>query len=141
MPVHYTLDYGAPLVATMGFKGRSIAVASARGLCVLECSPFAKKIKRKERSYLFPDTETNGKTHSKATAGPRLPPKWYLFGNEIEEKAFQVIAMTWWEGDEKRRQNHLNDDLIVAVIQLQKQAEKTSNPTGRFYLACWSHRR
>ena len=66
--------------------------------------------------------------------------KWKQFGTPSEERSFQVLAMTWWEGlsstDARWQQGaeaeELSQDLLVAIIQ--------SN-NGRQYLSCWSPKR
>lgn len=149
LPINYRLEYGAPSIATMGSRGRSIAVASSRGLCILECSPIKWKKLDKERSYLLPeyvrepgDEKKTGSIPSrKGGAVFNLPPKWHLFGNEMEEKSFRVIAMAWWEGIESTiDDHHLCDDLLIAIIQLHYKEDQGST-SGAYYLACWSQRR
>lgn len=69
-------------------------------------------------------------------------PRWRLFGNEADERAFRVLAMTWWEGDvdfSNGSDDMRSDDLLVAVIELQNDPGDT-NVDQRF-LACWSRRR
>ena len=59
--------------------------------------------------------------------------KWRLFGSETEERAFGVVAMTWWEGRRKTSggdpPEHEAEDLLLAIIQANN---------GRQYLSCWS---
>jgi hypothetical protein len=146
VPTNYRLDYGAPVIAAMSSRGKSIAVASSRGLCILECAPKSKKLEEKERTYLLPEYMPRTPKEKRAQfapsrktgAGYTLPPKWHLFGNEMEERSFRVLAMTWWEGNEsKDAERHLCDDLLIAIIQLQNDDDSS----GASYLACWSQRR
>lgn len=63
--------------------------------------------------------------------------KWMQFGTPSEERSFQVVAMTWWEGQQDSRissvgPEDVTEDLLVAIIQ--------SN-NGRQYLSCWSPKR
>lgn len=97
----------------------------------------------RERCYLnrLARQSKSGAMPEMKSYGAELPPKWHLFGNENEEKAFRVLAMIWWEGHYKSERKHLSDDLLVAVIQLQKQNEISADPAGTCYLACWSQRR
>ena len=103
VPPAYVNEVGSPTVAAIGREhGRALAVASSSGICILD-------ILRNE--------------------------KWRLFGSEAEEKAFQVIAMAWWEGpvsESLANDNEMNEDLLVAVIQLKN---------GSYFLSCWSPNR
>ncbi len=59
--------------------------------------------------------------------------KWKQFGTPSEERSFQVVAMTWWEGHpDAVGLEEVTEDLLVAIIQ--------SN-NGRQYLSCWSPKR
>jgi hypothetical protein len=64
--------------------------------------------------------------------------KWRLFGSESEERAFGVLAMTWWEGrvpdinSDEVALEHESDDFLLAVMQ---------SINGRQYLSCWSPKR
>ena len=58
--------------------------------------------------------------------------KWKHFGSPNEERSFSVVAMTWWEGNLKRRKEHDKDDLLVAIIQTRN---------GEQFLGCWSSKR
>lgn len=144
IPVSYRLEYGSPLIAAMSSSGQSIAVASSRGLCVLECTPRAKRFSvGKDRSHLFEEA-----AHSEAVLhtstnrrGYMLPPKWHFFGNETEEKSFRVLTMRWWPGNTDAKRSHTSDDLLVAVIQMQRREDKNAIQPGSCYLACWSQRR
>lgn len=144
IPISYRLQYGSPSVAAMSSSGQSIAVASSRGLCVLECTPRAKKFSvGKDREYMRgeaqqPTTIPEGVMNRR---GYMLPPKWHFFGNETEEKAFRVLTMAWWKGNADSKRSHASDDLLVAVIQMQRQEDGNSDPPGTCYLACWSQRR
>ena len=144
IPTSYRLEYGTPMIAAISSRGQSIAVASSRGLCVLECTPRAKKFSvGKERGHLF---EGRKQTESKSGSllhgrGFLFPPKWHLFGNETEEKSIRVLAMTWWEGKPDGKRSHASDDLLVAVIQIQRQESRNADPPGTCYLSCWSQRR
>lgn len=144
IPVSYRLEYGSPSIATMSSSGQSIAVAASRGLCVLECKPRAKKFSvGKSKEYTFDDSQQSASDPESFAnrRGCMLPPKWHLFGNETEEKAFRVLAMTWWRGNADAKRSHASDDLLVAIIQIQRQAENYADEPGTCYLACWSQRR
>lgn len=144
VPIPYGLDYGYPIIAAMSPGGRSVAVASSRGLCVLECSPRPKKSSVvNDRTYLF-ETSTPAATQKDSQCyglRHRLPPKWHLFGNETEEKSFRVLTMTWWQGNQTAKRHHISDDLLVAVVQLLIRDNESGDPAGTCFLACWSQRR
>ena len=65
--------------------------------------------------------------------------KWKQFGTPSEERSFQVVAMTWWEGQDttigfgtSSGPEELTEDLLIAIIQ---------SDNGRQYLSSWSPRR
>ena len=98
IPQSYLNTYGAPLVAAMGRRMcRSIAVASAQGMCVLDCSRLVAE---------------------SARAGRASSPKWRMFG-ESEEREFRVLCMSWWEGVREKQ-----DDLLLAVIETEEGWQK-----------------
>jgi hypothetical protein len=79
----------------------------------------------------------------------QLQCRWHVFGNETEERAFRVIAMTWWEvgGNYGMKTTHpysygVVDDCLVAVIERTEENDDdcTTSGTGEFYLSCWSSR-
>ena len=141
IPISYRLDYGCPSVVAMSASGQSIAVASSRGLCVLECTPRAKKFSvGKDREYAVEDSGQE-RVESEDNRGYMLPPKWHFFGNEMEEKAFRVLTMAWWRGNFDTKRSHYSDDLLVAVIQTHRQDDGDADLPGTCYLACWSQRR
>jgi hypothetical protein len=111
---------------------------------VLECKPRAKKILvGRDREYISEHMQDPAADVESAmvTRGQMLPPKWRLFGNETEEKAFRVLTMAWWKGNNGSKRSHSTDDLLVAVIQIQRQEDSNPDPPGTCYLACWSVRR
>ena len=144
IPINYRLDYGCPIIAAMSTGGRSIAVASSRGLCVLECSPRPKKCSvANDRTFMFEASTPSTLNNEPQSYSCRhsLPPKWHLFGNETEEKAFRVLTMAWWQGHQMAKRHHVSDDLLCAVVQLQRNDAGSGDPAGTCYLACWSQRR
>ena len=99
LPLSYRASQGPPSIAAMGStRAKSIAVASSRGVCVMD-------------------------THNQ---------KWKQFGSPSEERAFSVLAMTWWEGSPRGERDDENDDLLVALTQ--------TRAGGRF-LSCWTSKR
>jgi hypothetical protein len=58
--------------------------------------------------------------------------KWKQFGTPNEEKTFQVVAMTWWEGHGDIGPEERTEDLLLVIIQ---------SDNGRQYLSCWSPKR
>lgn len=128
----------------MASTGRSIAVASSRSVCVLERSQQQVSV-NSERRYANSQTQKD----KGAPGRYNLQQKWHFFGNESEEKAFRVIAMTWWESRASLKSkkvgtpndNYLTDDLLVAIIQLQEDDDNSQCKAGTCFLACWSQRR
>jgi hypothetical protein len=56
--------------------------------------------------------------------------KWKQFGTPNEERAFSVVAMSWWEGRRVRKKREdETDDLLLAIVQTN---------CGQQYLSCWS---
>ena len=143
IPASYTAPFGAPRLASIGRKRcRSIAVAASKGLCVLDCSRMSsdqpshfKQQRLWNDTGQMPNTKVGGRVRVDQ-------PKWRLFGSEADERAFRVLAMTWWEGDTDYivgSDDTKSDDLLIAAIELQNDSGET-NDDGRF-LACWSRRR
>lgn len=115
IPKQYTQSFGCPNIAAFASEfGRSAAVASSRGLCVLECcGPF-----------------NNLSGTSRVLQSGRLSPRWHRFSNPQEERLFRVISFAWWE------QVNIGpgriDDLLLAVIEVVGE--------GTCYLCCWPSR-
>jgi hypothetical protein len=119
IPLDYTQAHGAPRLAAIGKTYcRSVAVAGAHGLCVLDCGKSHLDQPKKMRC-------SSTKSRSK--------PRWYRFGSETEEGTLTVIAMTWWEGISSDDDDGTLSDLLVALIEVNDARVK-----GR-YLACWMH--
>ena len=125
IPNSYRSMYGAPQLATIGKKyGRSIAVASFRGLCVL-------------------DRGNDPHSTTRTTTTMHSIPKWRLFANENHEKQFRVVAFMWWEGAIRNKNyskmNHehvVDDDILVTVIEIMEGGKDICG----HYLSCWSVR-
>eukprot|EP00957_Ditylum_brightwellii_P172685 13145866-Ditylum_brightwellii.AAC.1 len=116
--------------------GRSIAVASERGVCLLDLSRMrssnggggdgnSSSGKTNKRKYSpcvqgFVCSSSNSNSTMNTTNHHHLNnnniSKWRLFGNEKEEQSFRVIAMTWWERDSPSNPG-VSDDLLLAVVQ------------------------
>ena len=114
LPYDYLVSQGSPRLAILGPRqGRSVAIASNHGLCVLEVGRSSQSLNR-------------GSLSDKKW-------RWFRFGSETEESLFQVVAMAWWEGAGKHDDNDLQrDDLIVAIIQVNDSGAQV------YYLACWA---
>lgn len=127
IPSDYLSLQGAPCLAAIGpTQGASIAIASERGLCALECPCDALEM---------PETSSFVKSKVKARRlGIRAPTRWHRFGTPADEASFSVIAMTWWEGNASFS-SLCNDDILVAVIDV-----KEGNAANTRYLACWTQR-
>lgn len=140
IPQTYVSSNGVPTIATIGRHfSRSIAVASSRGLCVLDCSRMQTSNRYVSSAYEGDRSAGKRSTLSldNRKQGRAALPKWKLFG-EAEERSFQVIAMTWWEGDPRNKVADCNgDDLVLAIIE--RTTETGSN--SERYLSCWSRRR
>ena len=119
VPNSYLSTYDAPHLATIGKRfGRSIAIASSRGFCVLD------------------------RGNDVRTTNVNPVPKWRLFANESHEKQFRVVAFSWWEGPMKSKNSHplksipgFFDDLLVAVIEVVDSRDDSG-----YFLSCWSAR-
>ena len=145
VPLTYRLEYGSPSIAAMSSNGQSLAIASTRGVCVLECSqhPSRYSTAGEDRGYMLqePQSPKADKETSLSRRNPMHTPKWHFFGNESEEKAFRVLAMTWWQGEPNTKAGHTSGDLLVAVIQLYRKQDSSNNHQPGAFLACWSQRR
>ena len=118
IPVDYVKSYGSPCMAAIGSRlGRSVAVASSRGLCSLDCG------------------EAFGEASSSGRA--QVLPRWYRLGNETEESQLKVISFGWWEGPNPGEEDTMNvlDDILIALIEIDE------GPTSGFYLSCWAQKR
>lgn len=149
IPASYTTAFGTPLIACIGQeRSRSIAVASSKGTCVLDCSSkrlsipseFAANLKKGAAEAVSGDDGTKGARIEQ--------PRWRLFGTEADERTFRVLAMTWWEGNAERKSGADSvqcDDLLVAVVAVQPKVDgedgKESKKDETLYLACWNPRR
>ncbi len=152
IPTTYVSAYGQPQVASISKgSGRYVAVAASRGMCILECpkTDVNKACRHESRS-----THTVNQRVHRQSSFTRLPhlgktwrglgSKWRFFGSEAEERAFLVLAMTWWEGidsSESAVDDILSESLIVAVVQLESGQSDEVDRKRRRYLACWSPRR
>jgi hypothetical protein len=115
----------------------SIAVASCKGFCVLDCSRLTSSSYEPQSSSHDDKTSKNDFSGIHNNARTAYP-KWSLFGSESEERGFRVLAMTWWEGEvceAGRSSENFTDDLLLAVI------ERGEGKLQKMYLACWSRRR
>ena len=80
IPKQYIQLFGVPLVAAFApTYGRSVAVASSRGICVLECSG------------------PPGAVAARVSHAGRTNPRWHLFANTCDERSFRVVSFTWCE--------------------------------------------
>ncbi len=134
VPQSYRLSNGCMKIAAIGEKhGRSIAVAAARGLCVLDLSIGKDEGCSTRKSNKFPSSceEAFECYNGNTSLGVRAShPKWKMFNN-TEETTFTVHAMTWWE-----RTNELygtSEDILIGVVRYVEE--------DRYYLTGWSRRR
>ena len=138
IPPSYISSFGAPNIAAIGRRHcRSIAVASCKGFCVLDCSRLTSSSYEPQSSSHDDKTSKNGFSGVHNNARTAYP-KWSLFGSESEERGFRVLAMTWWEGEvceAGKSSENFTDDLLLAVV------ERGEGKLQKMYLACWSRRR
>lgn len=137
LPQTYLSAFGSPVVAAVGKNlGRSVAVACTRGLCILD-------LHGTDRTNVGPKYRNKG-CHEKLDVSlskilrlGHAHPRWRMFGNEADEKAFRVVAMSWWEGaainSEDFLDNGIANDLLIAVIEVVEGQEDCG-----FYISCWS---
>ncbi len=152
IPVSYIAAYGQPQIASIARStGRYIAVAAARGMCILECPKVDVDKACRHESWSAQDRRRLVHRQSSFTRLPHLGKtwrgigsRWRFFGREAEERAFRVLAMAWWEGIdsvETTAGESWSETLIIAVVQLESGQSDETNPNRHRYLACWSPRR
>ena len=106
-------ESNAPILACIGKRGLSIAVAGQRyGLWVLE----------------EPSTTDQGTT-------TRKRPRWHRFSNDLNERSFRVVAMAWWEGRTDAKEDFMAEDLLVSVVAVSQGGQ---DALTAHYLSCWS---
>ena len=91
VPPSYIASNGPCQIGAIGKEyGRSIAVASSHGLCVLDLSRVSRDVKGKQTSLA-------------------KQPRWKLFSNINDEHRFRIESMCWWECG--------GEDFLLAVVQ------------------------
>ena len=127
IPSSYIAANGPCRIATIGKdKGRSIAVASSRGLCILDLSRTLWQASELGGNEIATPCVKNDSDMGTSTSQPAtLCPQWKLFRNINDEQQFRVVSFLWWEST--------TDDFILAVVQYV-----TSDVP---HLVCWSHKR
>lgn len=152
IPSTYLSANGPARIATIGRRlGRSIAVSSSRGLCILDLSLMVAKSKTKSASDSTTLSAGTAQTpcvkgHICSDSSDAVPlgmknvsMKWRLFRNESEEQSFRVVAMTWWE---RSAEKSSSEDLLVAAIEyISGGNEAVASQSRQYYLVCWSRRR
>jgi len=172
IPSTYTTVYGPAHVACMGRKFcRSIAVASSRGLCILDLSQL--------HNFSTSDPVHRGTTRNKTNLpcvgttvimSKQQKRESFMCGNKIskklrqikwrmmreqEERQFQVHAMIWWEINGVLKQQHgsrrnpeeniiTSEDMLFAVIEMVDKnitTHPSNNGKRQLRLVCWSRRR
>ncbi len=141
IPISYISVYGVVRVAAIGRKFcRSIAIASRRGLCILDLSHMyhlsansniidnADQTVIGRHKQILPcvgtittalaQTEIVCRSHNVANKITKKLRniKWRMF-NEQDERQFKVHAMTWWErniGQMKQRQHHEKKNVQIS---------------------------
>ena len=126
IPSSYIAANGPCRIAAIGRdRGRSIAVASSRGLCILDLSRTSWQASDVERNETIPCVKNDSDTGTSASQLTPLCPQWKLFSNINDEQQFGVVSFIWWESS--------SDDFILAVVEYV-----TSDVP---HLVCWSHKR
>jgi len=94
VPPTYIASNGPCQMAAVGKDyGRAIAVASSRGLCVLDLSRMPRI-----------DTKQGD------VVSLQKQPRWKLFSNINDEHRFRIESMSWWECG-------CGEDFLLAVVQ------------------------
>lgn len=127
IPSSYVAANGPCRIAAIGKdRGRSIAVAASRGLCILDLSRTSWQTSDpKENKIVTPCIKSDSDVGASASQLISLCPQWKLFSNINDEQRFRVTSFLWWESS--------TDDFILAVVQYV-----TSDVP---HLVCWSHKR
>ena len=127
IPSSYVAANGPCRIAAIGKdRGRSIAVAASRGLCILDLSRTSWQTSdSKENSIATPCVKSDSDVGASVSQLTPLCPQWKLFSNINDEQQFRVMSFLWWESS--------TDDFILAVVQYV-----TSDVP---HLVCWSHKR
>jgi len=123
----YYASNGPCRIAAIGKeKGRSIAVAASRGLCILDLSRISSDPKD-GNEVTTPCVKCDSDTGAPRSQHLHVhSAQWRLFSNVTDEQQFRVVGLVWWE-------TLSNDDYILAVVRYVAD-DKT-------YLVCWSKRR
>lgn len=125
IPSSYVAANGPCRIAAIGKdRGRSIAVAASRGLCILDLSRTSWE-NSKEYKIATPCIKSDSDVGASTSQLTPLCPQWKLFSNINDEQQFRTLTLTWWESS--------TEDFIFAVVQFV-----TSDAP---HLVCWSHKR
>ena len=122
VPTTYVSTNGPCEIAAIGKEsGHYVAVASSRGLCVLDLSrmPWMEHHARPEKITPCANGQMSPPFLSQS-------PRWKQFSNVNDEQRFRAVSMDWWE-----RRNR--EDLLLATVQF---ADSDS-----LNLVCWSRKR
>ena len=148
IPLSYATMHGPVRLAAIGRRvGRSIAIASSRGLCVLDLSLMITNNGTNDRS-IGSDRANCVVGHVCSISTDAIPIgmkngniKWRLFRNEKEEQRFRVIAMSWWERSAEKSRS--SEDLLVAAIEYisSDNTSRKGTQENQSLLLCWSRRR
>lgn len=138
LPRPYIAAHGTPRIAAIGMRGsRSVAIASSRGLCVLNCSNKQNTDVGQAPISFHSGVDNSNKILKQLSKPVISKPRWNLFGNEGTERSFRVIAMAFWEPNffmDSYADPLVTDDIIVALIEVD-DAKSTS-----IFLSCWLSR-
>ncbi len=127
IPSSYVAANGPCRIAAIGKdRGRSIAVAASRGLCILDLSRTSWQTSdSKENRIATPCIKSDSDIGVSTSHLTSICPQWKLFSNIKDEQQFRVTSFLWWESS--------TDDFILAVVKYVASDVP--------HLVCWSHRR
>jgi len=135
IPPSYISINGPCRLAVIGKDcGKSVAVASSRGLCILDLS----RMVHRQNNFPFKNDRNEpcveGLVCNESELNVTSLPRWKLFNSIRGERNFQVVGMVWWaRGAVGSAKGGRPDDLLLAVIKFLN-----GEPTQ--HLVCWSRK-
>lgn len=135
IPPSYISTNGPCRLAVIGKDcGKSVAVASSRGLCILDLSRMVHRWNHSSFKNDRNEPCVEGLMCTESELNATSLPRWKLFNSIRGEQNFQVVGMVWWERDAVgSAKGGRPDDLLLAVI-------KFLNGEPTLHLVCWSRK-